>query len=118
MHPESSLAAVNVDHAQDWRIYYQNTNSNIVELAGNTSGFNQGVTIYNGNTLAGSALTAVNVDVTQNNINVFFVDDSSSALFYTQFTDSWQTGMFFGTLPIDMVNANLFHSASCYYSRC
>jgi len=95
LYPETGLAAVNVDHAQDWRIYYQNTNRNIVEMAGNTSGFNKGVTIYSGKTLPGSALTAVNVEVAQNNINVFFVDNDSNALFYTQFTDSWQTGMFF-----------------------
>jgi len=98
VHPESNLAVVNVDNAQDWRIYYHNKDRNIVEMAGNSSGFNQGVTIYSGTTLQGSYLSAVNVDKSTNNINVFFVDHDSKALYYTQFTDSWQTGKFLALL--------------------
>lgn len=88
---ETSLAAVNVGHARDWRIYYQSENHNIIELVGNGSGFSSTI-IYSGTTLPGSTLTAVNVDRFENNINVFFVDFDSKALFYTQFTEAWQTG--------------------------
>lgn len=88
---DTSLAAVNVGHARDWRIYYQSENHNIIELVGNSSGFGSAI-IYTGTTLPGSSLTAVNVDRYQNNINVFFVDYDSKALFYTQYTDAWQPG--------------------------
>lgn len=98
LHPNSSLAAVNVDKAENWRVYYQNTKHNIVELAGNSSGFNTGEIIYRGTTLTGSSLTAVNAYNPTNNINVFFVDHDSQALYYTQYTSSWQTGK----LPVSL----------------
>jgi hypothetical protein len=39
------LAAINVDYAQDWRVYYNDESGFTSELAGNASGFDMGQAI-------------------------------------------------------------------------
>lgn len=92
LHESSGLGVASINHSQDWRVYYHNAKSKIVQLVGNATGYDRGQFIYDGTTLAGSDLTVVNVDSTMNNLNVFFVDASSQNLYFTQYTDSWQTG--------------------------
>lgn len=87
-HENTGLAAVNVDNAEDWRVYYYDTLNYVSELDGNSSGFAMGSPI-GGTALNGSSIAAVNVNETTNNINVFYVDQLSEILFYMEFTGSW-----------------------------
>ncbi|KAH6724335.1 hypothetical protein BKA61DRAFT_27696 [Leptodontidium sp. MPI-SDFR-AT-0119] len=85
----TGLAAVNVNNAQDWRVYYHDENGYISELQGDNSGFNLGEPI-GGAGLNASSIAAVNVNSTTNNINVFYVDGLTKALFKMQWTaDTW-----------------------------
>ncbi|KAH7419431.1 hypothetical protein BKA64DRAFT_16398 [Cadophora sp. MPI-SDFR-AT-0126] len=85
----TGLAAVNVNKAQDWRVYYHDEDGYISELQGDNSGFNLGKPI-GGSGLNASSIAAVNVNSTTNNINIFYVDDLTRALFKMQFTaDVW-----------------------------
>ncbi|KAH7342598.1 hypothetical protein BKA65DRAFT_478470 [Rhexocercosporidium sp. MPI-PUGE-AT-0058] len=85
----TGLAAVNVNNAQDWRVYYHDEDGSISELQGDNSGFNLGRPI-GGSGLNASSIAAVNVNSTTNNINVFYVDGLTHALFKMQFTaDNW-----------------------------
>ncbi|CZT51972.1 uncharacterized protein RSE6_13203 [Rhynchosporium secalis] len=81
----TGLAAINVDEAQDWRVYYHDKDGNICELVGNNSGFDLGTPI-GGQGLNASSITAVNINSTTNNVRVFYVDGLTQALFKTQFT--------------------------------
>lgn len=86
----TGLAAVNVNKAQDWRVYYHDEDGYISELQGDNSGFNLGKTI-GGQGLNASSIAAVNVNSTTNNINVFYVDGLTQALFKMQFTANYWT---------------------------
>jgi hypothetical protein len=87
----TGLTAVNVNEAQDWRIYYLNQAGAVSQLEGNSSGFATGETI-GGSGLNASSLAAVNVNSTTNNINLFYVDALTKALFKMQFTNgAWTT---------------------------
>ncbi|PMD46119.1 hypothetical protein L207DRAFT_206113 [Hyaloscypha variabilis F] len=86
----TGLAAVNVDNAQDWRVYYYDDEGNLSELAGNSSGFDMGNPI-GGLALNSSGIAAVNINSTTNNINVFYVDQLTEALYTTEFNGAWTT---------------------------
>ena len=85
----TGLAAINVNNAQDWRVYYYDDEGNLSELAGNSSGFDIGLPI-GGLALNSSSIAAVNVNSTHN-INVFYVDQLTQALYTTEFQDGWTT---------------------------
>ena len=95
----TGLAAVNVDNAQDWRVYYYDDEGNLSELAGNSSGFDMGNPI-GGLALNSSGIAAVNVNSTTNNINVFYVDQLTEALYTTEFQGEWTTR----TSPLSLPN--------------
>jgi len=82
----TGLAAVNINDAQDWRVYFYDEAGILSEIAGNSSGFDMG-TPFGGSALNSSGIAAVNVNSTTNNINVFYVDQLTEALFTTEFTD-------------------------------
>jgi hypothetical protein len=88
----TGLAAVTVNNTQDWRVYYYDEEGYLSELAGNSSGFDMGTPI-GGLALNSSDIAAVNVNSTTNNINLFYVDQLTEALFTMEFTDSWTTRM-------------------------
>jgi hypothetical protein len=83
---QTGLAVVNVDDDQNWKVFYHDKNSMVSQLAGNSSGFDQGQ-IIGGRALEGSSLAATNINSKTNNINVFYVDGLSSDLYTFQFTD-------------------------------
>lgn len=87
-HPQTGLAVVNVNNAQDWRVYYYDTANFVSELVGNTSGFDTGTPI-GGGALNGSSLAAFNANSTTQDINVFYVDNLSQNLFGTRFGGTW-----------------------------
>lgn len=91
----TGLAAVNVDNAQDWRVYYQDQSNQLSQLQGNASGFDRG-TVVGGLVLNGSSIAAVNCNATTNNINIFYVDMLTQVLYGQQFTKGDWTQ---GTLP-------------------
>jgi hypothetical protein len=86
----TGLAAVNVGNGQDWRVYYYDEEGYVSEMAGNSSGFNFGTAI-GGLALNGSDITAVNINSTTNEINLFYVDQLTEALFTMEFTGAWTT---------------------------
>ena len=94
LNPSSGLAAINVNNAQDWRIYYYDTSGFLNELSGNTGGFDTVGKPIGGSALNGSAIAAVNVNATTNNINVFYVDQLTQALFMTEFGGVWSVRTF------------------------
>lgn len=98
MRNDTGLAAVNVDDAQDWRVFYHDKNNMISQLAGNNSGFDSGQVI-GGEGLPGSSIAATNINSTTNNINVFYVDDLTSALYTFEFTNDWTTRKYLVFLP-------------------
>ncbi len=119
----TGLAAVNVNNAQDWRVYYSDEDGYISELQGDNSGFNSGKPIVcfggahfllsqnvlfssrnipesaianflvtqGGSALNASSIAAVNVNSVTNNINVFYIDQLTQALFKMQFTAGFWT---------------------------
>ncbi|KAJ5050568.1 uncharacterized protein L3040_002445 [Drepanopeziza brunnea f. sp. 'multigermtubi'] len=100
----TGLAAVNVNSAQDWRVYYHDKDGYISELQGDNSGFNTGKTI-GGSALNGSSIAAVNINSTTNNINVFFVDTFTKSLFKMQYTaNSWTKPSIVSSVYIDSWN--------------
>lgn len=87
----TGLTAVNVNEAQDWRVYYLDKNGAVSQLEGNNSGFAMGEQI-GGSGLNASSLAAVNINSTTNDINLFYVDDLTRNLFKMQFTNgAWTT---------------------------
>ncbi|RDW87943.1 hypothetical protein BP5796_03637 [Coleophoma crateriformis] len=70
---QTGLAAVNVNDAQDWRVYFHDIRGMLTEVAGNASGFGSG-TVVGSAGLNKSSIAATNVNSTTNNINVFYVD--------------------------------------------
>jgi hypothetical protein len=89
----TGLTAVNVNDAQDWRVYYLDQEGAVSQLEGNSSGFATGERI-GGYGLNASSLAAVNVNSTTNNINLFYVDVLTKNLYKMQFTDgAWTTRM-------------------------
>lgn len=115
----TGLTAVNVNDAQDWRVYYLDKNGAVSQLEGNASGFATGEQI-GGSGLNASSLAAVNVNSTTNNINLFYVDDLTRNLFKMQFTNgAWTTRESFFYSPLHF-NTNIhYHSISsihCFYS--
>ncbi|KAK6584873.1 hypothetical protein PZA11_003097 [Diplocarpon coronariae] len=85
----TGLAAVNVNMAKDWRVYYADQDGYLSELRGVSSGFDKGKTI-GGWALNGSSIAAINVNTTTSNINIFYVDSETKALFKMQWAiDAW-----------------------------
>jgi len=108
----TGLAAVNVGNGQDWRVYYYDEEGYVSEMAGNSSGFNFGTAI-GGMALNGSDIAAVNINSTTNDINLFYVDQLTEALFTMEFTGAWTTRKFPSTsqipispsfFPINLIN--------------
>lgn len=91
IHKFSGLAAVTVSDAQDWRVYYHDENSFLCQMEGKASGFTKGA-IIGGTALNNSAIEAVNVNSTTNNIVLYYVDQGSQNMFTQQFTGVWTTG--------------------------
>ncbi|CAG8978536.1 hypothetical protein HYALB_00012267 [Hymenoscyphus albidus] len=88
----SGLAAVTVSKAQDWRVYYHDENNFICQMEGKASGFTKGE-IIGTQALNNSALGAVNVNTTTNNIVLYYIDQKSQILHTQQFTDGkWTVG--------------------------
>jgi hypothetical protein len=98
-HEYTGLAAINVGKAQDWRVYYYDEGGNVSEMAGNSSGFDMGTPI-GGLALNGSDIAAVNINSTTNDINLFYVDQLTEALFTMEFKGAWTTRKFSFLLPI------------------
>ncbi|TVY56559.1 hypothetical protein LSUE1_G009886, partial [Lachnellula suecica] len=93
IHNSTGLSAVTVGDSQDWRIYYHDNSSYLSELQGNLAGFKTSA-IVGGGALNGSSIAAVNVNTTTNNINVFYVDLLTKALYMQQFADgTWTIGV-------------------------
>jgi hypothetical protein len=90
----TGLAAVNVNDARDWRVYYLDDNGLVSQLQGNSSGFDSGLAIR-GSGIKGSSIAAVNVNSTTNNIVVCYTDLSTRDLFSLQFTGgAWSVRKF------------------------
>lgn len=87
----TGLSAVNVDNAEDWRVYYHDNEGFISQLEGSASGFDLGERI-GGQGLNASSIATVNINSTTNNIILFYVDSSSQNLYTMQFTaGAWST---------------------------
>lgn len=87
----TGLSAVNVNEAEDWRVYYHDNEGFISQLQGNASGFNMGDRI-GGSALNASSIATVNVNSTANNIVLFYVDSLTKNLYNMQFTaGAWTT---------------------------
>ena len=84
----TGLAAVIVDNAQDWRVFYHDANGMVSQLVGKNSGFDDGQ-IIGGMALNASSIAATNINMTTNNINVFYVDASTTDLYTLEFTGDW-----------------------------
>jgi Fungal fucose-specific lectin len=84
VNPSSSLAAIYMDAAYGWRVYYQTTSRSIQELVGG-NGWNTGTTLGSG--LSGTAITVAMISVP--NLNLFYIDSSSGSLYFMAFTGSW-----------------------------
>ncbi|PBP18204.1 hypothetical protein BUE80_DR011105 [Diplocarpon rosae] len=80
----TGLAAVNVNMAKDWRVYYTDRDGYLSEVRGDTAGFDSGKSL-GGTVLNGSSIAALNINTTTNNINIFYVDSSTRALFKMQY---------------------------------
>ncbi len=93
-HENTGLAAVNVGNAQDWRVYYYDEEGYVSEMAGNSSGFDLGRPI-GGLALNSSDIAAVNINSTTNDINLFYVDQLTEALFTMEFKGVWTTRKFY-----------------------
>jgi hypothetical protein len=85
VNPSSSLAAIYMDAAYGWRVYYQTTSSKIQELVGFSGSWNTGTTLGSG--LSGTAITVSMISVP--NLNVFYIDSSTTSLYFMAFTSSW-----------------------------
>jgi hypothetical protein len=85
VNPSSSLAAIRMDAAYGWRVYYQTTSSKIQELVGFGGGWNTGTTLSSG--LSGTAITVAMISVP--NLNVFYIESSTDSLYFMAFTSSW-----------------------------
>ncbi|KAL2075455.1 hypothetical protein VTL71DRAFT_398 [Oculimacula yallundae] len=86
----TGLAAVNVNEAQDWRVYYHDADNYISELQGDVAGFNLGKKI-GGQAMNASSMAAININSTTNNIHIFYIDGLTQTLFKTQFIESGWT---------------------------
>lgn len=98
----TGLAAINVNNAQDWRVYYLDQEGAVSQLMGNGSGFDEGVKI-GGTGLNTSSMAAVNYNMSTNNINLFYVDALTKNLFkmqYTGLTDNGWTTRKLSFLPL------------------
>lgn len=87
-HASSSLALVLVG-VSEWRAYYQATNGTILELVGLTKGWKAGATLSAADAIGGSPL-ALSM-VTSPEMNIFYVDSSTSNLFSISYNDGWNT---------------------------
>jgi len=89
----TGLATVNVSGSQDWRVYYYDEADLLSEIVGNSSSFDMG-NLIGGSALNSSDIAAVNVNSTANNVNVFYVDQLTKALFTLEFSDgAWTDRM-------------------------
>jgi hypothetical protein len=62
-------------------------------MAGNSSGFDMGTPV-GGLALNSSDIAAANINTTTNNINLFYVDQLTEALFTMEFKGAWTTRKF------------------------
>ncbi|RDW72811.1 hypothetical protein BP6252_06718 [Coleophoma cylindrospora] len=87
---QTGLAAVNVNDAQDWRVYFHDIRGMLTEVGGNASGFGSG-TVVGSAALNKSSIAATNVNSTTNNINVFYVDAKTQFLTTIEFVNGTWT---------------------------
>jgi hypothetical protein len=84
VNPSSSIAAIYMDAAWGWRVYYQTTSGTIQELVGGKS-WNTGTTLGSG--IAGTAITVAMISAP--NLNVFYLDSSTDSLYFMAYTSGW-----------------------------
>jgi hypothetical protein len=84
VNPSSSLAAIYMDASYGWRVYYQAISGSIQELVGGNS-WKTGSTLGTG--ISGTAITVAMISVP--NLNVFYIDYSTSSLYFMAFTYDW-----------------------------
>ncbi|RDW77809.1 hypothetical protein BP6252_05862 [Coleophoma cylindrospora] len=85
-HASTGLAAVYIG-AYGWRVYYQNTDGYISELAKGTS-WNKGK-VVGGLAYSGSPIAASFITIPQ--INLFYVEAVAAELYTLRYTGSWST---------------------------
>jgi hypothetical protein len=84
VNPSSSLAAIYMDASYGWRVYYQTTSGSIQELVGGNS-WKTGSILGTG--ISGTAITVSMISVP--NLNVFYIDSSTSSLYFMAYTNGW-----------------------------
>lgn len=113
-HHYTGLSAVNVNEAEDWRVFYHDNQGFISQLQGNASGFNAGERI-GGQGLNATSIATVNINSTTNNIQLFYVDISSQNLYTMQFVGAWTTRKCSVAIPYGY--RLIFHSTTCIFLR-
>ena len=111
VNPSSSLAAIYMDAAYGWRVYYQTTSGSIQELVGG-NGWNTGTTLGSG--LSGTAITVAMISVP--NLNVFYIDASTDSLYFMAFTSSWSARSSF--FPFPSISLLTSRSNTTHFSVC
>jgi hypothetical protein len=84
VNPSSSIAAIYMGASYGWNVYYQTTSGIIQELVGGESWTNGSVL---GTGISGTAITVAMISAP--NLNVFYIDSSSTSLYFMAFTSSW-----------------------------
>jgi hypothetical protein len=91
-HSASSLAAAYLGaDAGSWRVYYQGTDGTILELVGLAKGWKAGA-VLSADAVGGSPLSLSMVTAPE--MNIFYVDSSTTNLYSVSYNDGWQTRMF------------------------
>ena len=91
-HPSSSLVAVYLGaDASSWRVYYQATNGTLLELVGLAKGWKAGAVLATADAVGGSPLSLSMVNAPE--MNIFYVDSSTSNLYSISYSGGWQTRM-------------------------
>jgi hypothetical protein len=88
----SSLAVVYLAASSGWRAFYQATNGTILEVVGTFKGWRAGAAFSTADAVGGSPL-ALSM-VTAPEMNIFYVDSSSSSLYSVSYNDGWNTRKF------------------------
>ncbi|KAE9379530.1 hypothetical protein N431DRAFT_434493 [Stipitochalara longipes BDJ] len=89
-YPSSSLAAAYLGaDAGSWRVYYQGTNGTLLELVGLAKGWKAGAVLSTADAVGGSPLSLSMVKPPE--MNIFYVDSSTSNLYSISYNDGWQT---------------------------
>lgn len=88
----SSLAAVYLEASSGWRAYYQATNGTILEVVGTFRGWKAGAVLSTADAIGGSPL-ALSM-MTAPEMNIFYVDSSTSSINSISYNNGWQTRKF------------------------